>query len=76
MDTGQPLVISKGMLNYLHDHRKVYYTYIGMYIQRYMHYYMWHMGTAWGEFLFDSKTRLSCYQKDSTSSWSVSVHPH
>ena len=35
MDTGQPLVISNGMGNYLRDHHKAYYTYIGMYIQEY-----------------------------------------
>ena len=28
MDTGQPLVTSKEMSNYLRDHHKAYYTYI------------------------------------------------
>ena len=47
MDTGQPLVTSKGMYNYLHDPHKAYYAYILMYIQKYiMHYYMWHMDTG------------------------------
>ena len=36
MDTGQSLVTSSGVLNYLSDHHKAYYTYIGMYIQKYM----------------------------------------
>ena len=42
MDTGQPLVTSNRMGNYLKDHHKVYYTYIGIYIQKYnnMHYYI------------------------------------
>ena len=35
MDTGQPLVIGNGVS----DHHKVYYTYIGMYFQKYMHYF-------------------------------------
>ena len=46
MDTGQPLVTSKGMWNYLRDHHKVYYAYVLMYIHKYMHYYVWHMGTG------------------------------
>ena len=33
MDTGQPLVTSRGMLNHLSDHHKAYYTYIQMYIR-------------------------------------------
>ena len=39
MDTGEPLVTSNRMGNYLRDHHKAYYTYIEMYIQ-YMQYYI------------------------------------
>ena len=35
MDTGQPLVTSNVMSNYLSYHHKAYYTYIEMYIQMY-----------------------------------------
>ena len=35
MDTGQPLVTSRGMSNHLRDHHKAYYTYTQMYIQMY-----------------------------------------
>ena len=45
-DTGHPLVISNVMSNHLSDHHKAYYTYIEMYIQMCMPYYMWHMGTG------------------------------
>ena len=45
MDTGQPLVTSNGMGNSSSDHHKAYYTYIGMYIQKYMILYSCHMDT-------------------------------
>ena len=52
MDTGQSLVTSSGMSNYLSDHHKAYYTNIEMYIQMYNA--MCHMGT-WENFLMATK---------------------
>ena len=31
---------------YLRDHHKAYYTYISMYIQKYIHFNMWYIGTG------------------------------
>ena len=56
MDSGQPLVTSNGMLSYSSDHHKAYYTYIGMYIQKYMHYYVTY--GHWGEFMINNKMQL------------------
>ena len=57
---------------YLRDHHKAYYTFIGMYIQKYMQYYVSHRG----EVLIAGKTYQLCYQKDCTSYRSVSIHPY
>ena len=42
---------------YLSDHHKAYYTYIGMYIHKYMHYYIVSY-VQWGEFWIGDKTHL------------------
>ena len=46
--------------------------YIGMYIQKYIHYYVSHRD----EVLVNRKTYQICYQEDSTSSRSVSMYPY
>ena len=47
IDTGQPMVTSRGMSNHLSEHHKAYYTYIEMYIQMYNA--MYHIDT-WENF--------------------------
>ena len=54
------------------DHHKAHYMYIGIYIQKYIHYYVSHRG----EVLVGEKMYHICYQKDHTSSRIVSVHMH
>ena len=57
------------------DHHKAYYTYISMYIQKYIILLYVAYGN-WGEFLIDIKMHLFSYQKDHTRSRSVSVHSY
>ena len=66
MGTEQPLVTSNVVSNHLSNHHKAYYTYIEMYTQKYR--------CHWGEFLISNKMYYACYQKDCTTTRSVSVH--
>ena len=61
---------SKEISNCLGDHHKAYY--ILHVIQKYMHYYMWHMGI--GENFCSAKKHIFLYQKDRTRSRSVPVY--
>ena len=69
MNTGQPLVTSKAVVNYLSDHApQGVHIYTGMYIQS----GIWAMGR-----IFACQQNASfCCQKDCTSSRSVSMHSY
>ena len=56
---------------------KAYNTYIEMYIQKDMQYYIYVLYDMDTGMNFDRQQNVSfCYQKDRTSSRSVSVHPY